>query len=66
MKFEIPCSWQMYGTMEIEADTLKEAIQKANDDSSPLPDGDFVTDSFQVDWESIEENYKTDLQPSDI
>ena len=27
-KFKIPVTWEVYGTIEIEADSLEEAIQK--------------------------------------
>ena len=28
-EYEIPCSWQMYGYMKIQADTIEEAIEIA-------------------------------------
>ena len=52
-EYTIPCSWQMYGYMKVEADSLKDAIKKADD--MPLPDGDYVTDSFEVDEQMVEE-----------
>lgn len=30
-KFKIPVTWEVYGTIEIEADSLEEAIQKFDD-----------------------------------
>ena len=52
MTYTIPCSWQMYGTLEIEADSLEQAIEKAEDDSTALPtEGTYVDASFDVDRE---------------
>ena len=53
-KFKVPCSWEMYGTMYVEADSQEEAINKADD--LPLPtDGYYIEDSFRVDEEVVEE-----------
>ena len=46
----IPVSWSMCGKIEIEADTLEEAIEIAEtDDTIGLPDGDYLEESWQVD-----------------
>ena len=59
--YEIPCSWEVYGTMEIEADSLEEAIELAERDDSPMPDdSDYVDGSFQVDRDIAEEINKDD------
>lgn len=53
-KFKIPVSWEMCGIIEIEADTLKEAIERAkeNEDALPLPDdGEYIDASFVIDEE---------------
>lgn len=55
-EYTIPCSWQMYGYTKVEADSLEEAIKKADD--LPLPEGDYVTDSFEVDIEMAEDMNK--------
>ena len=52
MKYKIPSVWQMYGVMEIQAENLDEAIEKAHD--AALPDGDYLQDSFEVDEASLE------------
>lgn len=49
--YRIPCNWTMYGVMEVEATSLDEAIEKAYD--SGLPEGDYLTDSFDVDQTAI-------------
>ena len=54
--YEIPCTWEVYGTVEIEADSLEEAIELAERDDSPMPDdSDYVAGSFQVDRDIAEE-----------
>ncbi len=39
----------MYGMMEIEADSLEEAVEIANSDEQNLPEGSYVEASFEVD-----------------
>ena len=59
--YEIPCTWEVYGTVEIEADSLEEAIELAERDDSPMPDdSDYVDGSFQVDRDIAEEINKDD------
>lgn len=49
--WRIPVSWEVCGMVEIEADTLDEAIDIAeNDETIPLPtDNDYVDGSWRVD-----------------
>lgn len=52
--FKIPVSWEVYGTVEIEANSVEEALQIAIDtqDDLPLPtDGDYIDGSFKIDSE---------------
>jgi hypothetical protein len=54
--YEIPCSWEVYGTVEVEADSLDEAITKVEADDFPLPNKtSYVGASFEVDREIAEE-----------
>ena len=54
--YEIPCTWEVYGTLEVEADSLEEAIELAERDDSPIPDeSDYVDGSFQIDRDIAEE-----------
>ena len=54
--FTIPCSWQMYGSLDIEADDLDEAVELAYSNEYSLPDnGSYVDASFEVDHESVED-----------
>lgn len=47
--FRIPLVWQMYGHVDVEADTLDDAIEYALGPDRPLPEGEYVDDSIQVD-----------------
>jgi len=53
--FKIPCSWEMYGVLRIEAKSLEEAIEKAKkeQDTCSLPDGDYIDASFKLDLEDL-------------
>lgn len=56
-KFKIPVVWQMVGKIEIEADTLEDAVQKVHDSTVPLPDGDYLEDSFEVAMDDYDIDY---------
>lgn len=56
--FIIPCSWEMYGTIEIEAEDLDEAISIAESDERELPNGLYVNASFQIDYDGLEDYYE--------
>ena len=52
--YKIPCTWVMSGTIEIEAETVGEAILKAED--APLPtESDYMEGSFRVDLDLFNE-----------
>jgi hypothetical protein len=54
MIFKIPVSYQMYGHVTVEADSLEYAIEKVED--GPLPtDSSYVEGSFEVDREAIDD-----------
>ena len=54
--YEIPCSWEVYGTAEVEADNLDEAVAKVEADDFPLPGrASYVDGSFEVDRDVAEE-----------
>jgi len=54
--YEIPCSWQVYGTVEVAANSLDAAIEKVEDEGFPLPSrSSYVDGSFEVDREIAEE-----------
>lgn len=47
--FRIPLVWEVYGHINVTADTKEEAIEYALGPECPLPDGDYVDDSVRVD-----------------
>lgn len=47
--FRIPLVWQMYGHVDVEADTLDDAIEYVLGPDCPLPEGEYGDDSIQVD-----------------
>ena len=51
--YKIPASWTVTATMEIDAESLEDAILKAEDASLPT-DPDYLDGSFEVDHDCIE------------
>lgn len=48
--WNIPVSWEEYGEVEIEAESLEEAINIAqNDPTIELPDGSYLEGSWRVE-----------------
>ena len=52
--YTVDCSWEMYGHIEIEANSLEEAIQIAESEQTKLSDvtADYVSGSFVVDHDT--------------
>ena len=59
--WKIPVTWEEYGFVKVEANTLEEAIEIAYDDDGviPLPEGDYVPGSWRVSGE--DEDYIRDF-----
>ena len=50
--YKVPVVWQMYGYVDVVADSLTEAVHIAED--GPLPsDADYVEGSFEVDHDAL-------------
>lgn len=49
--YKIPVSWEMYGYITVQANTLEDAIEMA--ENFPLPDGSYIEDSFKIDIEAL-------------
>ena len=50
--YKIGVVWQMYGTVEVDANNLEEAIHILHSTDVPLPDnGEYIDGSFEVDVE---------------
>ena len=58
-KWRVPVVWQMYGFYYIEAqtreDAIKEAYNELYDSETPLPIGEFLDDSLEVDEQGVDE-----------
>lgn len=51
--YRIPCTWTVAGTMEIQANSLEEAIFEA-ENNYPLPtDNDYIEGSFEINNQTI-------------
>ena len=47
--YKIPATWAVYAVLEVEANSLEEAIEKAGGPTVPLPEGSYIEDSFEPD-----------------
>ena len=58
--FKIPVTWGSWGIVEVEAETLDEALNKfdRDEDQYPLPEAEYIDGSFEreKDIEIIELN----------
>ena len=56
MKIKLPVTWQMCGTVEVEAESIKEAIEDFNADDHAIPlDDSYVDSSFELTFNDEEE-----------
>ena len=46
--WKIACSWVSYGIVELEAETLGDAIKIAEQDEFDLPDAEYLDDSMDI------------------
>lgn len=47
--YRIHLIWSLYGHVDVEADSQEQAIEIALGPDCPLPEGEYVDDSVQVD-----------------
>ena len=53
-KYIIDCSWQMYGNVEVEANSLEEAIEKVETETELSNiNAEYLSDSFQIDTAAV-------------
>jgi hypothetical protein len=57
--YKLPVLWQMYGYVEVTAESLEDAIDIAENESN-LPEGDYIEASFEVDYGAIDEEFLDD------
>lgn len=53
--YTIPLVWEEYGKVTVEAESLEKAIAYALGPDCPLPEGNYIDDSVQVDIDLINE-----------
>lgn len=53
--YTIPLVWEVYGKVSVEADSLEDAIEYVLGPECPLPEGNYVDDSIQVDTDLLNE-----------
>ena len=54
--FKVPLVWQMYGCLDVEAETIQEAIEYALGSESLLPEGSYLDESVEIAGNIIEIN----------
>ena len=47
--YRIHLIWSLYGHVDVEADSQEQAVEIALGPDCPLPEGEYVDDSVQVD-----------------
>jgi len=52
--FRIPVKWEMQVIMDVYADSLKQAVQIINRKDYDLPNGEIVNDTFEIDYDRLE------------
>ena len=66
MEYRIPCIWEMYGFIVVDADSLEEAITQADHPETALPkDGTYVEGSFEVDHGGMPDDPQEELKPTE-
>jgi hypothetical protein len=62
-KYSIPIRWEAYKRVDVEAENLQEAVEKAVREFLSIPDDEYIDDSWEVDdiiCEEVEEDYDMD------
>ena len=60
--FRLPVVWTMMGYRNVEAPTLEEACKMVMEENEPLPEGNYLDESFGLDGEGVREQVKNDDQ----
>jgi hypothetical protein len=64
MRYKIPVERSSTGTMVIEADSLEEAVEEANN-APPPDDTEYVDDSFRINYDCLLDYNEDDLTDKD-
>ena len=59
--YRVPCSWEVYGSTVVEAESWEEAISKSEDAQLPS-DGSYIDGSFRIDEELVEYEKEKELK----
>ncbi len=55
--YKLTCWYQMCATIDVDAENLKDAIEKVQNIKLPIENAEFVNDSFEIDQSSLDDNY---------
>lgn len=53
--YQIPVKWEMQYTLNVSANSLKEAIDAVNRCDYDLPAGEYVPEAYEIDFGALEE-----------
>ena len=63
MKYIVDCSWEMYGHVEVEAESVHEAIKIVEQQTKlSAITSDYVSGSFQVDYDTTIDQANTGIE----
>ena len=48
-QYKVCCKWEMSGYAYVDAESLDAAIAQVEADDFPLPSGEYVADSFEIE-----------------
>ena len=63
--YKIPVTWEVYDTIEVQGNSLEEALQWAEVHKDEIPIGDepnYLDDSYQIDKEFAEDLNQEELE----
>lgn len=53
--YNIPVIWQMRDVLSVPARSLREAVRIVNSQEYDLPQGEYVEDSYKIDYDRLED-----------
>lgn len=69
--WKIPVTWEVFGMVIVEAETLKDAMKIARDDDGviPLPEGEYVDGSWRLtesDEDFVRQSYNNNKKDEEV